>query len=90
MTIYELADMLELEIIVNRFPNQNNRWMARFLHCEVMENGLLRGAFGNGKTPESALEDYLVDIRGKHVAINATSPGRREFHVPETTNLGGD
>jgi hypothetical protein len=87
MNITEYADAINVEIVLRYYPNQNGRWMAEFDDTYVMENGCLRGSFGNGRSPHGAMMAYADEIRGKRIAINSGKPRRREFVVPVT--LGG-
>ena len=82
MDIQEYADAINVEIHLKRYENQDNRWMAEFPDCELMEDGCLASAYGNGKTPDEAIRDYVNQIAGKRIAIGAYTDGRREFNVP--------
>jgi len=85
MTLLELSDILNVDIVIRRYANQNGRYMARFDKAEVKENegsvGLL-GEFGNGKTAIGAMNNYASRISGKWLVIGALSDNRREFGVP--------
>lgn len=61
MNIYELADLMDKELIIRRYSNQKNRFIARFEHCELKEGAILRGAYGTGTTPISALNSYAKE-----------------------------
>ena len=87
MNIEDYADCINVEIVVRRYDNQNNRWIAEFDHCEVKGDGVLIGTHGNGSTPQEAVQAYIDQIRGKCIVLNAGSVRRREFIVP--TNLRG-
>jgi hypothetical protein len=83
MTFYEYADVLNVDIRVIRYHNQNDRWSARFQDCEVKDGAVLRTTSGEGKTPELAISDYIKQIRGKRIIFNAYTDNRREFTVPD-------
>lgn len=86
MTIYEFADIIDKELEVRRYPNQNERWIAQFRNCDVSEGAVLMGIYGTGKTPIGAIQDYTAQIRGKKIVFNAMSPtDRREYTVPQIT-----
>lgn len=51
-------------------------------NIEIGGNGLLRGAYGNGKTPAEAIENHWMILVeevpiGFYLVINATSDSRR-------------
>ncbi len=90
MNIEELADILDLEIIIRRYPQQNNRYTAEFQNTETKESkkdSCLCGTFGNGITPIKALNDYTGLISNKWLIVDATSKNRREFKVPSNLIL---
>lgn len=83
ITIGDYADILNADIELTRYCNQDGRWTAKFERCEVMENGCLLGAYGNDKSPEEALKEYVTKIRGRRIVFNAMDDKkRREFVVP--------
>lgn len=81
MTLYELAEVMDAELVCRRYPKQNGRWMAELEYAEVKGDGVLISAYGNGDTPQAAMSDYLKHIRGQVLVRYATSK-RTEFHVP--------
>lgn len=83
MNIYDYADVLNLELEILYYPNQKRRFTASFKRAEVMQKGFLAGTYGNGKTPDLAINDYVEQIKGKRIAINAMSKDRMEYDVPE-------
>jgi len=87
MTIEEYADILNVDLIIRRYCNQDNRYMAKIENAEVMQDGCLIGMYGNGKTAFDAINDYVKQIRGKRIAIDSYTPKRGEFDVPK--NLTG-
>ena len=88
MNIADYCDVLNLELRVLRYPNQNGRWCARFERCETKDapdSGVLASPHGNGKTPEAAISDYTDQIRGKILVVDAMGgSSRREYGVPVT------
>lgn len=73
ISIYDLADILNLEIEIRRFPNQNGRYMAKFHGVHTANNetdGCMTGTYGNGKTPEEAVREYAREIQGKVLVIS--------------------
>lgn len=87
MTIDELGDIINADLEVRRYANQNNRWMAHFEHTETKDNEhdiFLTGTHGNGNSPENAILNYIEKIKGKFLVIDAMKKSRREFGVPNT------
>jgi hypothetical protein len=84
MTIGEYADILNVDLIIRRYCNQDNRYMAELENSEIKEGGCLAGIFGIGKTADEAIEDYVKLIKGKRIVFNAMREDRREFDVPKT------
>lgn len=84
MTIYELADLLDVDLKVTRYPNQDGRWCAHIQGCEVLEGSMLVSKHGNGKTPELAIARYIEQIGGGRLVFAAALPDkRREFVAPK-------
>jgi len=88
MNIQEYCDILNIEINLKYYPNQNGRWCANFDHCEFKDTAssrILASTYGNGFTPQAAIEDFLEQIRGKLMVINATDENKsREYIVPDS------
>lgn len=87
MELADYADTLELRLIITRYPNQDERWCATFEGAEVKDyrgSGSLSGTHGNGPTAAAAILNYLDQIRGKVLVLNAMDAGRRREHrVPD-------
>ena len=89
MTLRELSDLLDTNIVLTRYSNQGNRWSADLDRTEVKDGCCLVGEYGNAHSPESAALDYVNKIRGKTLICNAMSKEfRRELTVPESIELG--
>lgn len=70
MNIYDYADCMDLELVVRRHPQQNNRWTCSFERVEVCEGErMLKSAYGNSKSPDGAIADYSRQISGKKIKI---------------------
>jgi hypothetical protein len=86
MNFYDYADALELQIVIRRrtpWDEVSSKWYAKFDGVETTDGTFLKGEFGNGRTPEEAIGDYINQIRGKRIVHLATSKElRREFTVP--------
>ena len=87
MNIGEYLDILNLNLIVTRHHSQGNRWTASIEGADIKDGIFLRGTYGEGESCNAAIEDYLKQIRGKCMVINAASKTRREFIVPKETAL---
>lgn len=87
MKFYEYLDVLNLELEIRRYCNQDDRWFAQIKNCEVVQGGCLVGEYGSGKDALSAIQDYLNLIKGKRIAINATKDNRKEYDIPESLSL---
>lgn len=58
-------------------------WMARFVNGEIMRSRCLSTEVGRGRNPIEALEDYVMKIKGKRMAFNASSTTRVEHEMPK-------
>lgn len=85
MTITEYADAMNQELEIRYYPNQDVRFSAQFVHCEIKGDGVLTSAYGSGRTPQNALDDYVKQISGKTIVLNEM----REFIVPTTLTIVG-
>lgn len=84
MRLEDYLDILNVDFELRRYPNQKNRWTARFDNCEIKEGGCLRSGYGNGSSPDEAIADYVRELRGKLIVFNAMDEKRRrEYVVPE-------
>ena len=81
-------DIIGVDIITRRYANQNDRHTAKFENSGTKDDiadGILSGSYGEGKSPEIAIREYVQKIRGKLLVVNAASPNnRKEFFVPSS------
>lgn len=83
VNVLDYCDILNIEIRIIYYPNQDGRWSASFVGCEIFEGASLLSAHGNAKTPHNAVADYLHQIRGKRIVLHAMERTmRREYDVP--------
>lgn len=85
MTIEQFADAHNLVMQVNerRLPvGDPARYYARFKQCEIGDSGVLIGEYGDGSTPEEAIDNYADAISLKHIVIGAYTQERREIDAP--------
>jgi len=83
MNIEEYADALNVDLIIRRYCNQDNRYMAEFENAEIKEGNCPNGIYGSGKTAAEAIVDYVEQIKGKRIIFNAGHENRREYNVPK-------
>ena len=82
MNWQEKAEALnELSEIKISFRKQNDWYVSQ--STEIGGNGMLLGSYGNGATPEEAVEDHwqqlVVDLpHNKFIVTNAYNKGRKE------------
>ena len=60
----------------------NSRWYAHFENVEVKDGNCLVGSFGNGSTPNEAIQEYSQVISEKIIVVSAYTNKRREIIVP--------
>ena len=84
MTIDEFSEKhgLVMEIHERSNVDSPDRFYAHFERSDIAENGFLVGKFGNGPTPDEAINEYSEKISGKVLVIGAFAGSRREFLVP--------
>lgn len=82
MKLNELADVIGVDIVLRRYNNQDERWTAKFEHAEIGKNGCLISTYGGGVSPQEALDNYVNQIRGELLVLNAYGKDRKEFNVP--------
>lgn len=87
MNIYDLADVLNKQISITRYPNQDGRFSAKFENCETKDGGCLCSEYGNGKTPVEAINKYSDAIQGKTLVFGAMSDKRTEFVAPKMEHV---
>lgn len=87
-TLEMFADSINKDLIIIRWPNQDNRYCVYFNDGEIKGDGVLIGAHGNGPTPDQALQDYAKQIAGQTLVFHAhhSQKERQEFYVPGYIN----
>jgi hypothetical protein len=58
------------------------RYYAHFKNCEMKNDSILIGEFGNGATACEAITDYAQRISESVLVINAMGNTRQEIRVP--------
>ncbi|MEN6320631.1 MAG: hypothetical protein ABFD82_17985 [Syntrophaceae bacterium] len=85
LTIEDFADKHGLTMVVDERKKpvgDPDRYWAEFDHSEVGDGCILIGTYGNGATPEEAIDDYAGKIELKRLVINAFGENRTEIDVP--------
>jgi len=87
ISIFDFADIINKQIIITYYPNQNRRYTAQFEYGEIIEKGrecVLCGTYRNADSPRGAIIDYCNKISGQKIVFNAMSKERKqEFNIPE-------
>lgn len=82
MQIEQIADLIDVEISLTYFPNQDGRWCARFDGGNVRDGGTLIGTHGNAKTPDAAISDYCRQVAGRPMYFYVGDNQSKEFKMP--------
>jgi hypothetical protein len=85
MTMEDFADKHNLHMVVTerKVPDGvKDRFYARFEHVEISEGCILRGAYGDGVSPEAAIYAYGEAISLKKIIYDAMGKNRKEIEVP--------
>lgn len=85
MTLQDIAEWAGSQIQITFYPGQDGRWSAKLKGADIMHEGYLVSAYGNGKSPAEAMADYVQQIVGEKMAIGAYTSKRVEINIP--TNL---
>lgn len=85
----EFDESENLELQINERPYDFRRrihlerFYCSFKHAEIEDGDLLKGASGNGETIEKSIIDYMQQISGKTLVIDAYKDTRRRIVVPK-------
>ncbi len=93
-TLTEFAEKHDLTLKANERSSSLNengklpsgrpfrRYWVTFDHVEIMDQGMLVGAIGDGDTTDEAIKDLAQDLAGKRIAVHARTKQRIELEVP--------
>lgn len=81
MTLTELEIITKTAIRTER--NIDGEFTVHFGRSEIVGDGVLIGFCGRGTTYIKAKKDLCSQMQGKKIAINAWTPQRKEFQLPE-------
>lgn len=90
MTLSELADLLDTDLVITRHPNQKGRVTVALYSCEVKEGDMLAGKYGDATNIHYAVVDYVEKIRGQRLVYRAYSDRRMEVTVPANLTVGDE
>jgi hypothetical protein len=80
------ADKHDLIMVVGeRRSKELPTYYAYFKYTDFKGDGVLIGSFGNGETPDEAIDDYISIISNTTLVINGFKDNRREIKVPTLT-----
>jgi len=83
MTLLQFADLIDKQLTITYYANQNGRFCCHFDSGEIKNGALLSTEFRNGLTPEIAMNYYAEAISGKTIVFHAMSEERRTaYRVP--------
>ena len=84
--IAKFAKQYGFELQVNerkRAIGAPDRYYAYFNRAKIKNGGILSSEYGNGSTPEEAIDNYARRIEMKTLVVNAYSDTeRKEIEVP--------
>lgn len=84
ININEYCDLIGVNLVINYYHNQNNRWCANFDKCEIKQGDLLISTFGDGNSPIEAINEWINKIKGKTMVLRAYDDiNMKEFIVPD-------
>jgi hypothetical protein len=86
MRLEEACDLLGLTVEIHRRrhpPDAHSWWYAYVRHIEIRDGGILRGVYGDGATPNEALESLATRLSGQPLVWAAGTDKRREFTMPQ-------
>ena len=92
MTLYDLATLINKQIEILHRPSEtldsSSLWYAKLDDVEIKDGAILSGSFGNGRTPEEALQNYVKELKGQKIVIDAFSKDKRTvLDLPSTLTL---
>lgn len=93
-TIEDFADAHDLTMIVGEMMHKDaqifSRYIAHFEDAEAKDNEhstVIGSSYGEGRSPDEAIKDYVRNISGRLLVIDAlSSENRREIQCPVFIN----
>lgn len=84
MKLGQFADIIGKDLNIKRYANQKKQFTCSFDSSDVLEGRVFHKVYGNGDSIESAIADYVQQVRGKKLVFNAMKEDSMECNVPET------
>lgn len=81
MNLIEFAELIDANLEVILHSGQNGRWTAKFQAAEVKEGAVLASTYGDGQSPQEAMDVYARDISGQKLVFYAMSPELRKTYI---------
>lgn len=79
---FAIANGLTMVVVERTLPiGDPSRFYAKFDQCDVQGDGVLVAEYGNGATPEEAIEAYAQKISLKTLILNGLTNQERRFSV---------
>ena len=86
MDILYLADALNKPISIKYHPNQDGRFTVSFDGlAEIVGDGVLTSAYGDGKNAIFAMNNYTKSIQGKRLRFDGDKS--QEFDIPKMNSV---
>jgi hypothetical protein len=82
MNINELIKTVNAKLIITKHPLHTEYFTCEINEAEIEEKERLMSVWGQGSTPEKAIQDYCTKIAGRTLVVNAFTKNRKEFKVP--------
>lgn len=83
MDLLGFAEIINKELVIRYYPRRKSPFSCYFEEGEIKETGFLVSAHGQGETPKTAMNNFVVQIQGQTLVFNAMShQNRQEFQVP--------
>lgn len=92
MTIYEFSEMVDQNLViefraVRRDPTTGEPipYYAQLANSDIKDDIFLRHTFGNGRSPQEAISNYVRKIKGQTIVFYGHNKEmRKEYRVPES------
>ncbi len=85
MNIIEFCDIIDKQLVVFYYPNQNKRFGCRFECGDILEDGMIGNGMQNGHSPDEAIRNFALSISRKRLVFGAFTKNRSEYVAPEFT-----
>lgn len=95
MKLEDWLDTLNVELLIKRYPMQENRYSAwfgvftgelSFTSGDIkdsVDDPFISGTYGNGTSPREAVLDFLDKVGGKVLVLKPYQEDRRQHIIPK-------